>query len=183
MSDQTELAEAAHQLDEKTKRIRRGDLIISPVMIVGGLWFAYDSFMMSYGTIQSGEATIPTSPGLLPFLISLLIVACSVAVLRNAIRSGADLSFLAPEVIKRVASKFENWTALLVMAMFAVYVFVLIGRIPFIAATILFGVAMMGVFKAAKPIWIAVITVTYATIVVYCFSTFAATQFPMSVFS
>lgn len=173
----------ANDLDDKTRRLRRGDLIISPLMILGGVWLAIDSFLMSRETILSGESTVATSPGLLPIIISSLIVICSVSVLLNAIRSGADLSFLKPSALGPIASKFENWTSLIVMAMFAIYIFVLIGRIPFIAATILFGVSMMLVFKAAKPIWVFVIVGVYSLVVIYSFSELAATQFPLGIFN
>ena len=68
------------------------------------------------------------------------------------------------------------------MAFFATYVFVLIGRVPFIAATLAFGIGMMAVFKSTKWYWIVVINVAYATFVIYAFTNFAYTKFPMSVF-
>lgn len=168
--------------DKKVKTIRRSDLIVSTIMIIGGLWFAYDSFLMSYKTISAGHATVATSPGLFPFIISVLITLTSVSVLVHAIRSGASLSFLTPQFIKNWASNSENWTPLIVMVYFVTYVFILIGNIPFIFATLAFGIAMMATFRATKLIWIAVINVLYATFVIYCFSNFAYTKFPMSLF-
>ena len=79
-------------------------------------------------------------------------------------------------------ASFENWTPLIVMSYFAAYVFNLIGRIPFIFATLAFGIAMMATFRAAKLVWIVVINVLYAVFVIYCFSNFAYTKFPMSLF-
>ncbi len=168
--------------DRKIRTIRRADLIVSTILIIGGLWFAYDSFMMSYKTIKDGHATIATSPGLFPFIISLLIVLTSCSVLVNAIRSGASLAFLTPRFLKSWMASFENWTPLIVMGYFVMYVFILIGRIPFIFATLAFGIAMMATFRATKLIWIVVINVLYAVFVIYCFSNFAYTKFPMSLF-
>ena len=168
--------------DKKIRTIRRSDLIVSTIMIIGGLWFAYDSVIMSYKTIKAGHATIATSPGLFPLIISVLIVLTSISVLVNAIRSGASLTFLTPSFIKNWAASFENWTPLIVMAYFVTYVFILIGNIPFIFATLAFGIAMMATFRATKLIWIVIINVLYATFVIYCFSNFAYTKFPMSLF-
>jgi len=170
------------ELDNKVLTIRRSDLIVSTIMILGGLWFAYDSFKMSYLTIKAGHATIATSPGLFPFIISVLIILCSISVLLNAIRSGASLTFLTPSFLKRWAANFENWIPLVVMCYFVVFVFILIGRIPFIFATLSFGMAMMLTFRATRVIWIVVINVVYSTFVIYCFSNFAYTKFPMSLF-
>lgn len=164
--------------EERTHRIRRGDLIISPLMIAGSCWFAYDSYEMSRIAIETGNATIPTSPGLMPFLISVLIAICSVRVFVIALRSGADLSFLRLESLRPHFAQREHWTAPIVMGLFATYVFVLIGHIPFLAATIAYGIAMMVFFKATRWIWILTINVVYAVFVVFCFSEFAFTNFP-----
>ena len=170
------------QQDEKTRTIRRADLVISTILILGGVWLAYDSFMMSWQTIKAGHATISTSPGLFPLIISILIVLTSASVLRNAIRSGASLRFLTPAAIKRWAADFGNWTPLIVMAYFLIYVFGLVGRIPFFYATLAFGVSMMTTFKATRLVWIVLINVLYAAFVIYCFTNFAYTKFPLGAF-
>ena len=166
----------------RTRNIRRADLVVSPIMIVGGLWFAYDSIRISIETISAGHATIETSPGLFPLIISTLIVVTSIWVFVHALRSGARYDFLRPVAVKAWASNRENWTPLIVMAFFVLYVFVLIGRIPFEFATAAFGVAMMATFKATKWRWIIVINAAYAAFVIYAFSNFAYTQFPLTFF-
>jgi divalent metal cation (Fe/Co/Zn/Cd) transporter len=168
--------------DNKVRSIRQADLVVSTLMIIGGLWFAYDSLMIIIETVNSGHATISTSPGLLPFIISMLIVITSISVLRNAIRSGARPTFLRLKVIREWAGSFDNWTPLVVMAYFVIYVFGLIGRVPFVFATIAFGITMMVTFKATKLIWILLINICYVTFVIYCFTNFAYTKFPMNLF-
>lgn len=168
------------EMDQKTRHIRCGDLIISPLMIVGGIWFAYDSYLMSHSAIATGNASIPTAPGLMPFVVSVLIVLCSAFVFVNALRSGADLSFLQWRRLKPVLTTRENLTAPIVMGLFATYVFVLIGNLPFLVATVVFSIAMMGVFKATKWRWIVLINAVYAVFVIYCFTNFAYTKFPFS---
>jgi len=166
--------------DQKTRHIRCGDLIISPLMIVGGIWFAYDSYLMSHAAIAAGNATIPTAPGLMPFVVSTLVVLCSIFVFVNALRSGADLSFLRWQRLTPVLTDRGNLTAPIVMGLFATYVFVLIGTVPFLVATVAFGVTMMAIFKATKWRWIVVINAIYAVFVIYCFTNFAYTKFPFS---
>lgn len=169
-------------LDPKLRTIRRADLIVSTLMIIVGLWFAGDSFLMSWKTIKAGHATVATSPGLFPFIVSTLIVLTSISVLVNAIRSGVSLAFLKPQAIKKWSSKLENWTPLIVMAYFIIYVFILVGQIPFLYATLAFGISMMVTFKATKLHWIILINVLYASFVIYCFTNFAYTKFPMGAF-
>lgn len=168
------------EMDKKTHGIRCGDLVISPLMVVGGLWFAYDSYRMSHAAIVAGKATIETAPGLMPFVVSTLIVLCSVYVFVNALRSGADLGFLQWARLKPALTNREKLTAPIVMGLFAAYVFLLIGNLPFLVATVIFGIAMMGIFKATQWRWIIVINVVYAAVVVYCFTEFAFTKFPFS---
>ena len=168
--------------DEKVGTIRKADLAVSPLMIIGGLWFAYDSLRIIIETVRSGHATISTSPGLMPLIISVLIVITSISVLLHAIRSGARPTFLKPAVIREWVSSFENWTPLVVMLYFLIYVFGLIGRVPFVVATISFGVVMMITFRATKLIWILLINVCYTVFVIYCFTNFAYTKFPMNLF-
>ncbi len=118
----------------------------------------------------------------MPFIISTLIVITSISVLVNAIRSGARPTFFKPEVIRQWAGSFDNWTPLVVMSYFLIYVFGLIGRVPFVIATIAFGITMMVTFRATKLIWIFLINISYATFVIYCFTNFAYTKFPMNLF-
>lgn len=173
-----ETAAAGHALDEKTRKMRSGDLVISPVMMVLSLYFTVESLFMIADTTSSGVSTIATSPGLFPALIGFLIFCCSGWVFWNALRSRVGYWFLKPEVIRAYLSRWDSWQPAVVIAMFVAYVFVLIGWLPFLVATALFGITMMAVFRAAKPWVIVAIVIPYVVFVGYAFTRFAATSFP-----
>jgi len=171
------------RLDEKTKKIRDGDIVISTVFIIGSLWTAYESIRMSHEMYTKGLATLYTVPGLFPLIVSLAILGCSISVLLNAFKVGGDLKFLSVTSLKRTFSDFEAFIPAIVFGLMIIYVFILIERLPFVVGTFIFITSMMVVFKAAKSIWIVCISAIYSLIVVYFFTTVVSTSFPISLFS
>jgi hypothetical protein len=169
-------------LDKKTKKMRDGDIVISTFFIVGSLWTAYESIRMSYEMYSKGLATLYTVPGLFPLIVSIAILGCSISVLLNALRVGGDLKFLSPDSLKKTFSDFEAFIPAIVFGLLAVYVFVLVERVPFVIGTFLFISTMMVIFKAAKGIWIVSISAIYSLIAVYFFTAVVGTSFPISLF-
>jgi hypothetical protein len=169
-------------LDEKTKRIRDGDLVISSLFILGSLWTAYESLRMSYERYSQGLATLYTVPGLSPLIISLCILGCSVVVLVNAIRVGGDLKFLALRALKRTFSNIRALTPTIIVCLLCIYVFIFVERFPFSIATFIFIIIFMSLFRAARVYWIILIAALYSVAIVYFFSTVVGTRFPVSLF-
>lgn len=170
-------------LDEKTKKVRDGDIVISTCFIIGSLWTAYESIRMSHEMYTKGLATLYTVPGLFPLIVSLAILGCSISVLLNAVRVGGDLKFLSAASLKKTFSNFDAFIPAIVFGFMIIYVFILIERLPFVIGTFIFITAMMAVFKAAKGVWIVCISAIYSLIVVYFFTTVVSTSFPISLFS
>lgn len=169
-------------LDQKTKKIRDADIIISILLILGSTWSAYESFRMSYEVYSKGLANLYTVPGLLPFIVSICILALSTWVLINAIKVGGDLKFLSPRFIKNTFSNFNAFVPTIVMGLMWIYVFIFINRIPFIIATFIFILLFMIIFKAAQWIRILLISALYSAAVVYFFAKIVGTQFPIPLF-
>ncbi|PRY25349.1 hypothetical protein CLV78_102527 [Aliiruegeria haliotis] len=61
------------ELEEGTRRLRSGDLVISPILMLISLVFAIQSALMIHNTVSSGVSKIATSPGLFSTLTSVLI--------------------------------------------------------------------------------------------------------------
>ena len=166
----------------EVKKTRQADLFISPLLIALSLWFGYDSFRHSKKAIEAGQATISTSPGLFPFVTCVVIGLCSIYVLVHALRTRPSLAFLSWSSLKRHYSAFDPWITIIVFAMFAIYVFVFLNRLPFELATVIYILAMMLTFKAAR-IWVAVpVAIFYTLGVAYVFTEWAATMLPKSIF-
>lgn len=169
-------------LDQKTKKIRDADIIISLLLILGSAWFAYESLRMSYEVYSKGQATLCTVPGLLPFIVSTCILGSSIWVLINAIRVGGNLKFLSPRAIKNTFSNSKAFIPTIIMGLMWVYVFVFIDRIPFIIATFVFITLFMTIFKATQWIRILLISALYSAAIVYFFTKVVGTQFPIPLF-
>jgi hypothetical protein len=169
-------------MDEKVKKIRDGDILISILMILGSSWAIYESLRMSYEVYFKGRATLYTVPGLFPFIVSLCILGGSIWVFINAIRSGGDLKFLSPCALKKTFSSFKAFIPTIVMGLMWIYVFIFVGRIHFIIATFLFISLFMITFKATQWIRILLISALYSAAIVYFFSKVVGTQFPKPLF-
>lgn len=170
-------------LDEKIKKIRDGDIVISTLFIIGSLWVAYESIRMSYEMYSKGLATLYTVPGLFPLIVSIAIFGCSISVLLNALKVGGDLKFLSVTSLRKTFSDFDAFIPAIVFGLMVIYVFILVERLPFVIGTFIFITAMMAIFKAAKGVWIVCISTIYSLIVVYFFTTVVGTSFPISLFS
>jgi hypothetical protein len=167
------------EIDQKTKKIRDADILISLFLIAGCLWTAFESVRMSYRAYMRGFAKIYTAPGLLPLIVSIAIIVCASHVFMKAFRDGGDLKFLRPEQLKRIFSHFHAWTALLIMGLLGLYVFIAIEHLPFTLATFLFVAAFMLIFRATKRVWILVIASLYAIAITYFFVAVVNTRFPV----
>jgi hypothetical protein len=175
----TQATERSQPVDQKTKKIRDADILISMALIAGCLWTAYESVRMSYRAYSRGFARLYTVPGLLPLIVSIAIIVCASLVIIRAFRDGGDLKFLHPQRLQRVFSHFQAWTAIFVMGLLGLYVFLAIEYLPFTLATMLFLIAFMLIFRATKPVWILVISGLYAVAITYFFVTVVGTRFPV----
>jgi hypothetical protein len=177
-----QIVELPDENSPEVKKTRQADLVISPLLIVLSLWFGYDSYILSKKAIMAGQATISTSPGLFPLVTCTAIAACSIYVLIHALKTKPSLSFLSWRTIRKHYSAFDPWVSIIVFGMFAIYVFVFLNRLPFELATVIYILAMMVTFKAAR-LWIAVpVAVLYTLGVAFSFTQWAATLLPKSIF-
>lgn len=179
---ETSIKKDLPMLDGKTKKIRDGDILISAFMIVASLWSAYESFRMSLEVYSKGLANLYTVPGLLPFFVSVAILGCSINVFVHAIRVGGDLKFLRISSLKKSFSNMEAFTPFIVFGSIFVYVFILAENIPFEVATFIFVFFIMILFKSAKLLWAAIISLLYALAIVYFFYEVVGISFPLMIF-
>ena len=167
------------RVSPEIKKIRDADLLIGASLLIIFGWTAYESFRMSAERIAAGTATIYTAPGLVPFIISLIIIFCVISVIRRAISDGADLTFLSPRGLKASYSVPGAFSAMIVMAFLSAYVFLLAPFVPFALSTFIFTAGFMLLYKAAKPVWIFVISFSFSLVVVNFFSIVVGVRFPV----
>ena len=171
--------------EEKNKKLSMRDMDIILGLVFFGFfgWTAYEAIRMSKERMDKGMATIYTAPGLMPLIMSILILICVTYVIIYAFKQGGRIRI--KEYLHFFKSSFldeKTRTTLLVFLSIFVYIFILIGRIPFIPATIIYVLASYYIFKAGKPLPLIIIGVTFSVGIVCFFHSVVGTYFPAGLF-
>jgi len=105
---------------------------------------------------QRGHLGVLMSPGFVPLFTGIVLLLLSAFLNLRALRSGAhrQVRTWLREVFKRE----ENRRFLFILAFMVLYVVVLLGRIHFIAATLIFHVLIFIYLKVGSPFRIALWT-------------------------
>lgn len=172
-------------MEEKENKtsIRDADIVLGIVLFIFFGWTAWKSILMSKERIDKGMATVYTAPGLMPFIISILLLFCLVYIIVYSLKNGGHIRIKEyPKIIKNSLLQEKTRSVLLVFFLLFVYVFILIGRVPFIPATIIYVLAFLFLFKAGKPIVLILTGVLFSVAVVYFFNLTVRTIFPGGLF-
>lgn len=160
------------------------DILLSCGLIGIFGYTAWDSYRMSAERIGKKMATLSTAPGLMPFIVSILIIVCSVSVITHAARSGGRLR-RPTDYFGALRGVFKDETGrstLTIFSLLFLYIFGFIGNIPFVFATLLYVLLSLFVFKAGKPAGLVAIGVLYSVGVVLFFAKIVGTSFPVGLF-
>jgi hypothetical protein len=160
----------------------QADLIIGILLIIVNIWVAYESVHMSIVIYQKTGGTIYTVPGLFPFIVSVILIICALRVITRAVASGATLKSFSIEQFKNTLKDRDSYTMIIVIAWMAIFVLILIRIMPFEIATAGFILFLLLMFRATS-LWKAIlISIVYASAVVFFFARVVGTRFPMSFF-
>ena len=168
---------------EKKLSIRDADIVLGIILFGFFGWTAFESFRMSKERIDKGMATIYTAPGLVPLVISVLLLICIAYVIVYSFKKGGSIrvkDYL--QFIKNSFSREETRSTFMVFLLLIVYIYLLIGKIPFIPATLIYMLSFLFLMKAGKPIVITVIGVFFSVAIVLFFYWTVGTYFPVGLF-
>lgn len=160
----------------------QGELVISVALMAGSVWTFYQGIIMSIDIYRRVQPPIYTLPGVLPMIVSTLILLASIKVLRYAMAHGASFRALKSMWIKLPEKGSETATVTLVLGWMAIYVLVLIEYLPFEIATFVFTFVLMWLNKAATLWKMVVISLVFSVVVTYFFAEVVRTPFPHSFF-
>ncbi len=144
--------------------------------LIGGIaFFCFGLFVFLSGIHMCFFALTGTkvwyySPGVFPCFIGVVLMLVSLILVLRKLRAGARLGKRAfasddPPAARRYALRL-----LLAMGLFALYVFVLIGNLPFVLATFLYLTVTMILFRQDKfPVWKLLLISAVVTGAVYLF--------------
>jgi putative tricarboxylic transport membrane protein len=156
-----------HDDDQSTRHMVRADLLMGLVLLALGLAVAWMSWEMPRLTTRGIHPA--TAPGLVPGLLGLALAFC------GAILAGRSLHVLGDAPgwggFLRLFRTIEAARAASALALAAFYALVLVGWLPFWAATMAFVFAFILVFERGfaqsdHPIWRSVLTAAAQAVVV-----------------
>jgi hypothetical protein len=123
----------------------RADLITSIVLMAVGLGAAIQSWHMP--RLQHLGVSIYSAPGVVPFLLGIVITGLGLILLVRSVRAGG-LALLRPARLRELPFAADGaWRFVLTAALTLGYATLLVGRLPFWAATAIFVTAFVFVFE------------------------------------
>jgi hypothetical protein len=138
------------------EKLRHADVVTSVLLILLCVAVLIGASQMPLRGTYGGVVNVwYVSPAALPFIIAGGLIIMSIALLRRAIREGGHRG-MAPFFLARLRTLPRNRPVHRmagVVALLAIYVYGMIGRMDYFAATSLYLVAFMGIFahRQASP--------------------------------
>lgn len=164
--------------DKKT--LRKADMAFGTFLILLSVLSFIEAYRMpikTTGTIFGGK-NIATAPGLLPMVISMVLLILGMILVVSAIREGARITVRdlkkVVDAFKRPQSKRMELICLIII----LYSFGLLKRIHFLAATFIYLFVFFLLFKAASPIKSFIISVVTAGLIWFFFGKIAMIPLP-----
>jgi putative tricarboxylic transport membrane protein len=132
--------------------LRKADLITGLLLIGGGAFAVVAGWKMPRSPRLEPTMAMVTSPGMLPLVCGALLAIMGGDLVGHAVRAGgllerADLGRALQRITQPDVRRMAVVTLLL-----AVFIFGLIGRMPYWAATMLYLAALMVYLRGASPI-------------------------------
>lgn len=135
--------------------------LLSVVIIVG-----------SYGIHVSAGEPLHASPGLMPGMLGIALLLCSLLLFRQSVREGGWGARLSETRAwcGALSRHRDTRTTLIGLLMMAIYTLVLVQVLQFWAASLIFTIAMLAFLRAARWYWVLVISAATIGGIVLLFS-------------
>lgn len=126
----------------------------------------------SYGIHVGSDEPLHASPALMPGMLGIALLLCSLLLLRQSVGEDGLRTRLAEARmwLGGVARHRDTRRTLVGLLMMVVYTFVLLGNLQFWAASLIFMVALLAFLRAARWHWILIISVATVGGIVLVFS-------------
>lgn len=147
----------------------RLDVISSIAVFCFGVFVFVCGLYMCFSAV-TGAKVWYYSPGFFPCFIGAVLMIASIIMFLKKWREGGSFKNSAESSCDEAKKSLATPKLFLAIALFAVYVFVMIGRLPFVLATFAYLSVTMIVFrKDSYPVWKLLLISAAATGAVYLF--------------
>ena len=165
---------------EKKENLRKSDIVFGVLLVAGASFFLHRSRTMPTDVLRERNIDVFafTDPALLPTVVSIIIIVLGIFLILGALKEGARLTkadFLAVVAWCRSEETKRMWV---IIGLFVVYIFGMLGRLPYIASTFLFLTGFMFFFKAAKWWKILIISASTSVAIALAFGEFMLIPLP-----
>lgn len=149
---------------EEKKRSAAKDCVVGILLAVFGVYVVVESLGMKiYNSFID-------APGFFPLIIGVVLTMLGVILAVIGIKAGGGKELkeiLNPQFLKGFIKNDGTIRVLILLGMMAIYVYVLLGRIPFVAATSIYLAANFFYLHACKHWWSAILIAIVASFAVY----------------
>ena len=149
---------------EEKKRGAAKDLVVGIVLAAFGVYVMAESLSMKiYNSFID-------APGFFPLIIGAVLTVLGAILAVTGVKAGGGRELkeiLNLKFLKRFIKNASTLRVLILLGMMAIYVYVLLGRIPFVAATSIYLAANFFYLRACKHWWSAIIIAVVASFAVY----------------
>jgi len=151
-------------MEGKKNRNAAKDFASGILLVLFGIYIIIESLNMKvYNTFID-------APGFFPLIIGIVLTILGAILALIGFRTGGAgelKEVLTGKFLKAFATDETTIRVLILLAMMAVYIYVLVGRMHFILATSIYLIANFLYLKAVKRWWISIIIAVVASVVIY----------------
>ena len=160
--------------------LRKADIVFGILLIIVSAFFLFQSLTMPIeGLKAKNRAEISyTAPGLVPAVVCTILIILGIILIIQTLREGTRLKKEDFSAVIRWCTSKQSRNMWAVIGIFFIYIFIMIGRLPYIASTFIFLAGFMFYFKAAKLWKILVISAAATAVIAYSFGEFMMIPLP-----
>lgn len=164
-------------MSDETKRLRTLDFFMGLGFTAVGIFLAGNGIYClkdpALSTVQ-----VLSNPGMSSLFIGGLLILLGIILAMIGWSGAREPLKIAAQALSALVKRQTFWRGVIVMAVIAVYFFVLWGRVPYWLGTMAFMMALMFIFKAGAWWQIFLISGVSTALVVYFFGVMAQIPLP-----
>jgi len=164
------------------KNLSKAEIVFGAILVLVSSFFLIESIKIinnsdKLRTTNVREAFL-TSPGLMPLFLTVMLIILGLVLIIGAIKEVGGLNKEDLAVFKNWLKSMDTKRSFIMLSFIIIYVFVFLGRLPYIVSTFIFLTVFMLYVKASDWKRVLVISTLATVIIAYAFGTLAMIPLP-----